>query len=207
MSKIVKKCLFLMTIFILVSCGSEDYVSEGNMASENKTKTVEEVNNDNRSRGSKKNENDTQNNIDYSKIKKVRKVTAGSNIKRDSSSNKQIQLSDIDIDLTKYSSTMVYAEVNNMMNYPDEYLGKLIRIKGDFEVYEGQGRNYYACIIKDAMACCEEGIEFVLRGQHNYPDDYPKTGQGIIVTGVFDTYYEGDRRYCQLIDSSLVKSN
>ena len=37
-----------------------------------------------------------------------------------------------------------------------------------------------------------------LEGDHTYPDDYSPVGEDICVTGVFDTYREGDYMYCTL---------
>ena len=108
-----------------------------------------------------------------------------------------------DIDLTTLSSTMVYAEVYNMVSKPDDYLGKKVVMRGKFAVGEGDGRYYFACIIPDATACCSQGIEFLLDGDHSYPEDYPEIGTEITVEGVFDTYYEGKYRYCQLINASM----
>ena len=104
------------------------------------------------------------------------------------------------MDLTFLSSTMVYTEVYNMMIQPQEYLGKTIRMEGAFSVYhdEANDKYYFACIISDATACCSQGIEFVLAGEHTYPDDYPEIGDDVTVTGVFDTYEEGEYLYCTL---------
>ena len=111
----------------------------------------------------------------------------------------------VDVDLTKMSATMVYSEVYNMMALPDNYLGKTVRMKGQFQVYEGEGRNYYVVLIADATACCQQGMEFVLAGDCTYPDDYPAAGTEVTVTGVFDTYYEGEyMRFCQLIDAQMT---
>ena len=108
---------------------------------------------------------------------------------------------EIDIDLTKLGSTMVYSEVFNMMSVPGEYVGKTVKMSGTFSLYEGETRNYYACVIADATACCAQGIEFVRRGDYRYPEDYPAVGDPITVVGVFDTYHEGEDLYCQLIDA------
>lgn len=35
------------------------------------------------------------------------------------------------------------------------------------------------------------------------PEDYPELGDTITVTGIFDTYIEGEYQYCQLIDAEL----
>ena len=111
----------------------------------------------------------------------------------------------VDVDLTKMSATMVYSEVYNMMSLPDNYLGKTVRMSGQFQVYEGDGRNYYVVLIADATACCQQGMEFVLAGDYAYPDDYPAAGTEVTVTGVFDTYYEGEyMRFCQLIDAHMT---
>ena len=48
------------------------------------------------------------------------------------------------------------------------------------------------------------GIEFVLSGDHKYPDDYPKVNEEICVVGVFDTYQEGDYTYCTLREATVL---
>lgn len=110
-----------------------------------------------------------------------------------------------DVDLTELSSTMVYSEVYNMVTSPDDYLGKRIKMSGNFGVYQDQttGKLYYACLIADATSCCSQGIEFVLEGEHTYPDDYPQINSTITVTGIFDTYEENGYIYCQLINAKM----
>ena len=134
-------------------------------------------------------------------------INGGSNLKKSSGKASKItNASYIDIDLTRLSSTMVYSEVNNMMTSPESYVGKVVRMNGKLAVYKYPERNYYTCIIKDATACCQQGMEFLWAGNHKYPDDYPNEGDGIIVTGVFDIYYEGDSKYVQLKDAALIRS-
>ena len=133
-------------------------------------------------------------------------INNGSNLKRSNTNTQGLTATDIDVDLTRLSSTMVYSEVSNMMNSPEAYVGKLVRMHGKLAVYKYPERNYYTCIINDALGCCASGMEFVWKGNHTYPDDYPNEGDGIIVTGIFDIYYEGDNKYCQLKDASLVKT-
>lgn len=109
----------------------------------------------------------------------------------------------VDVDLTELSSTMVYSEVYNMMTSPDDYLGKRVRMNGSFAYAQGDNRYYFACIISDATACCSQGIEFVLSDERKFPEQYPEKGTNITVSGIFDTYYEGSNRYCQLIDAVM----
>ena len=112
----------------------------------------------------------------------------------------------VDVDLTRLSSTMVYSEVYNMMNAPGDYIGKTIKMTGQFVYYENPDTQaqYFTCIIGDAMACCSQGLEFVLTGKHTYPDDYPELGSEITVSGTFELYEEGDNRYCRLVDAEMI---
>lgn len=114
--------------------------------------------------------------------------------------------SDIDVDLTILSSTMVYSEVYNMMSSPEKYIGKTVKMKGWFTYYhdETTDNDYFSCIIQDASACCAQGIEFVLADDYIYPDDYPEVSDEICVVGVFDTYEERGCTYYTLRNASLL---
>ncbi len=106
----------------------------------------------------------------------------------------------IDIDLTLLSSTMVYSQVYDMMMYPENYVGKTVRMSGVYTDFydEAADKHYFACIIQDATACCAQGIEFELTDDYKYPEDYPEDSDLITVTGVFDTYMEGEAMYVTL---------
>lgn len=109
----------------------------------------------------------------------------------------------INIDLTAMNATMVYSQVYDMISHPENYVGTVVRMKGILDVFETETRNYYACIIADATACCAQGIEFVLAGERRYPDDYPAVYGELTVTGVFGTYEESGYTYLQLIDAVM----
>jgi uncharacterized membrane protein YcgQ (UPF0703/DUF1980 family) len=101
---------------------------------------------------------------------------------------------------------MVYSEVWNMLVYPENYIGKTVKMDGALAIYhdEDTDKNYFACVISDATACCSQGIEFALTEDYTYPDDYPEEGGKICVTGVFDTYEEDGYIYCTLRDARIV---
>ena len=108
----------------------------------------------------------------------------------------------VDVDLTQFSSKMVYLEVQNMFRRPDAYQGKIIKMEGEMSITEYQGKTYYACLVRDATACCANGIEFLWKGEHTAAD-YPAQGTPITVVGNFGTYTEDNQMYIQLTDATL----
>lgn len=99
----------------------------------------------------------------------------------------------VDVDLTVLTPNMVYAEVSNMMMYPDNYLGKTIKVSGPyFPMYYDVTNNYYHYVlIEDALACCQNGMEFIWdEGTHTYPDEYPKEDDVIEIVGELKSYKE-----------------
>lgn len=115
-----------------------------------------------------------------------------------------------DVDLTILSSTMVYAEVYNMMLNPDEYVGKTIKIKGPYyaEYWDDTQKYYHYVIISDATACCQSGIEFIWDdNSHVYPDEYPENETEIEIRGVFSSYEELGQKYYYLNVEEINECN
>ena len=118
----------------------------------------------------------------------------------------------VEVDLTVLSSTMVYSEVYNMLyNDPAHYLGKTVKARGTFSIYQLVTDGVlqpdpvsYACIISDAAACCAEGMEFVLKDDLAYPDDYPELGAEITVIGEFQSYEENGMTWYHLVNARLA---
>lgn len=109
----------------------------------------------------------------------------------------------VDLDLTKLSSTLIYSEVYNMLITPDNYKGKIIKMKGQFNQYtdEETGKIHNAVIIPDATACCQQGLEFELSDKTN-PNFEQNTE--ITVVGTFDTYSDGKFLYCHLKNAKII---
>ncbi|MBQ3578116.1 MAG: hypothetical protein IJK59_06140 [Firmicutes bacterium] len=108
--------------------------------------------------------------------------------------------SGVDVDLAAMSSTLVFAEVQNIMYDPYSYVGKIIRMKGTNQNYRDKDTKvlYHAIVIRDATACCAQGIEYqVAEG------GYPKNKDEATVVGEFELYMEGDVMYCRLKDSVI----
>ena len=118
----------------------------------------------------------------------------------------------VDIDLTALSGIMVYSEVNSMISFPDNYIGKIVKMQGQFTIYQATDENgafipdkmFFACMIADATACCAEGMEFVLEGDYTYPDDYPELGAEITVIGEFQSYEENGMTWYHLVNARLA---
>lgn len=110
-----------------------------------------------------------------------------------------------DLDLTELSKTVVYSEVYNMLITPSDYIGKTIKMKGNFNQYsdETTGKTYNSVIIPDAAACCQQGLEFELNDDSALADT--EVGSEITVIGSFDTYNEGELVYCYLKNAQIIK--
>ena len=109
-----------------------------------------------------------------------------------------------DVDLTQMSSTMVYASVYNMVSEPEKYKGKCVRMSGTFYNFydEYTEENINACLIEDATACCQQGVEFVLKDPNGYPADLTP----ITVTGTFETYEKNGYVLCR-VDHAVLSAN
>ena len=129
--------------------------------------------------------------------------TSGSEVNNETEALENVEMC-VDLDLTTMSSTMVYSEVSNIMSTPEEYIGKNIKMKGQYVCYlaydeNGEiipGRTYDACIIADATACCSQGIEFVCtKGK------CPALNDECTVCGNFQPYDEDGVVYFHLADA------
>ncbi|MCL1794783.1 MAG: hypothetical protein FWG34_13050 [Oscillospiraceae bacterium] len=100
------------------------------------------------------------------------------------------------VDLTEISDTMVIAQVYDMIQYPDDYMGKTIKIGGLYYTEYNENtekRKHY--LIYDG--CCQT-MEFIWNGEHDYPKDYPEDYKYIEVSGVFGVYEESGWIHCYL---------
>jgi len=115
----------------------------------------------------------------------------------------------VDIDLTAMDSDMVYATVYQMVYAdPDAYVGKTFKAAGTLVLGTSSVTNlfYPYVLIKDALACCQQGVEFQWgEEQHTSIEDFPEEGSEIEVVGTFETYTEeGDPYlYTRLADTTV----
>ena len=192
MKKILACIICLTLAFGVTACGkASDKDSNGD------TKIISDAKN--------KQENSKSN----TKKDVSKKEVAGDAGKGKSSKSKSKTSSNkIDVDLNNLNANVVYAQVFQMMTEPDKFIGKRIRMSGQFNVYAAQEGNpsgvteYYAIIIADAQACCQQGIEFIWPG-HTYPDGFPEVKSNASVTGIFEVYEENGKKYCRLVADTV----
>ena len=98
----------------------------------------------------------------------------------------------IDVDLSRLSDTIAFAELNNMLENPDEHLGKIVKVRGVYfpSFFDETAHYYHFVVVGDAAACCQAGLEFIWNGDHMYPEDYPQAEANIEIIGVFGMYEE-----------------
>ena len=197
MKKILACIICLTLAFGVTACGkASDKDSNGD------TKIISDAKN--KQENSK---SDTKKEVSKKEVNK-KEVSDDAGKGKSSKSKSKTKGNKIDIDLNNLNANVVYSQVFLMMTEPDKFIGKRIRMSGQFNVYAAQEGNpsgvteYYAIIIADAQACCQQGIEFVWPG-HTYPDGFPEVKSNASVTGIFEVYEENGKKYCRLIADTV----
>ena len=108
----------------------------------------------------------------------------------------------VDIDLTKMSSTMVYSTVFNMVNSPTKFIGKTMRMRGEYTTYhisiDDPTQIIHACLVRDAAGCCSQGLEFILSD-----GKYPTGASEITVVGTIAVQKISGKAVCYLKNATL----
>ena len=197
MKKILACIICLTLAFGVTACGkASDKDSNGD------TKIISDAKNK-----QKNSKSDTKKEVSKKEVNK-KEVAGDAGKGKSSKSKSKTKGNKIDVDLNNLNANVVYSQVYLMMTEPDKFIGKRIRMSGQFNVYAAQEGNpsgvteYYAIIIADAQACCQQGIEFVWPG-HTYPEGFPEVKSNASVTGIFEVYEENGKKYCRLIADSV----
>ena len=95
----------------------------------------------------------------------------------------------VDYDLSNMNFTMISSFFFQMLLEPETYENKTFKIKGKFQTFDNEedpaALPYFSVIMNDATMCCQEGIDFVWEGNHNWPADYPELDQEITIIGKY----------------------
>ena len=114
----------------------------------------------------------------------------------------------VDFDLVKLKGNMLQAQLQNMLddmqNNPSTYIGKRMRLIGNVGIINGMGdKKYYSVSTSDPTNCCTAAMEFVLKGGSEKVEDYPAEGKKVRVSGIIQSYKEGNTTYYHLVDSDV----
>jgi uncharacterized membrane protein YcgQ (UPF0703/DUF1980 family) len=111
------------------------------------------------------------------------------------------QASKTNIDLTRLSATMLYAEVYNIMTAPEKYIGKTIKISGVYNLHCLGENCYRFLMVTDAGGCCPMGLEIFIDDKYAYPEN----GADIEVSGEVKSYEtSGEAYYCLYVDDIKI---
>lgn len=112
-----------------------------------------------------------------------------------------------DIDLSAMGRTMLCAAVYDIKKHPENYLGRRIRMSGQFAIIQGldaQGEEdpdklFYNCVFPLA----QNSLEFGVAGEPSYPEDFPDLEAPVTVEGVYEKYEDGGTTYYRVGQSSI----
>lgn len=128
---------------------------------------------------------------EYDNAPKVKKAA-----QKKTDKNADISEENVDIDFSKMDKNMIYSIVYNIVFEPDQYIGKKMRIRGEsYSVFhEPLNATIHTVIVKDATACCVQGLSYILPKGTEYPED----GLDVEVTGIFETFENDGIEYTHL---------
>lgn len=94
------------------------------------------------------------------------------------------------------------AQVGEIYNYPDKYLGETVKYEGYLYLEQYEGKDYYY-VVRNTYGCeCGEE-ESIVGFEIKWGGDMPEEGTWIAVTGVLDSYIEEENEYLLVETSNL----
>ena len=137
----------------------------------------------------------------HSNVKFVDNTKNSAESQTSTADNTETKISEPDINISSGDTNIIYSKANEIATDYNKYLGKTIRIKGNYKAEYGKNRNYYYCTVTDPTACCSAGFEFILKDKSK-----PNLGDNATFTvqGTLHSYKEGDNLYLELIDATII---
>ena len=93
--------------------------------------------------------------------------------------------SDVDIDLSELSLSIIQTEYSQIVSNATDYSGKTIRAYGSYYTlfFDDTGKHSHYIIVVPGDECCRLGFEFRRDGDYVFPQDYPSENAIILITG------------------------
>lgn len=196
MKKLLKAFLIILVgMFVAIGCKKSSDPKPISLSKDVK-KTIEEEMN--------KEKNKKENADKKAEDKKQNKEQAPTEETKEENTESSTDGKEFDYDLTEMNADMIYATIYMVVSDPESYNGKKFRIYGNcynFPTTDGKSMSHY-CLIKDAMACCAQGLEFILKDP---PEKFPADDTPIIVEGELESYTLPDipTPLCRLVNAKL----
>ena len=113
-----------------------------------------------------------------------------------------IQEAAADLDLTLLSDAEIISELHHITENPGDYLGQMIRIRGQCQTYYSDVMNteYHVVSVDEANSQHTHGLEYTLADGLAYPAD----GTEATITGKLAWYQENGYTYFHLVHASAV---
>lgn len=201
MKKLLKFCLIILVgMIVAIGCKKTSDPKPINLSKDVK-KTIEEEMNKEKEKRANLDKKEDENTTDD---KNSEIQTPDNNNSSEEKTNTNTENKEFDYDLTEMNADMIYATIYMVVSDPESYNGKKFRIYGNcynFPTTDGKSMSHY-CLIKDAMACCAQGLEFILK---NPPEKFPEDDTPIIVEGELESYTLPDipTPLCRLVNATL----
>ena len=118
------------------------------------------------------------------------------------------------IDISQFSKTMAFAEMSNIYFSPEEYIGRSIKVKGEFGFFQASDNTSkpipdqyrFLVILADEMGCCGVAMEFIPKEEYKFPEDFPPKEDFITITGMItkdkNEYGQEDVR---IVNATIMK--
>lgn len=111
----------------------------------------------------------------------------------------------VDLDVTGFSITIVYALLENMVQNPDDYIGKTVKITGNMSTWkDSAGDDVYCLTIWDQTQCCSAEIRIKFDYEKVDKSSIPSPGEDYTVIGIFDSEFDGETYYSYLWNCVIV---
>jgi hypothetical protein len=115
--------------------------------------------------------------------------------------------SDVDIDWSELSLTMIEAEYTRILSNANDYSDKTIRANGLYYTLEfgNPANRFHYIIVIPGDECCWMGLEFRRDDEYSFPADYPSQNAIIQITGTLRKNEEIGPSYLYIaVDDLLV---
>lgn len=108
----------------------------------------------------------------------------------------------VDIDVLNLNDIMAFAQVYNMMECYDEYLGQSVKIHGNYYRHDipEMEVSYHFLLLIDGTNCCTGIMEFLMPEGMEYPD----SGTNLLMMGEYSKYTDDFGTYPCIIVSEYL---